>query len=81
MILSKNSAPIIILPESPTPRELFAAEELKKYIFLMLSANANITTDNYSEDSFAFILGSPDRCKASAKLISEEDFYKEVVEK
>ena len=46
MRLVKYSLIYIIIPNNATPRESFAASELKKYLDLMLSASVRITDEN-----------------------------------
>ena len=78
MILDRNCDIAVIIPEQPTPRELFAAEEIKKYMNLLISANVTVYEKEYRGTLPKIVLGSPDRCEAALKLISEEDFYSEV---
>ena len=69
MKLLKNSLVQILLPKDPTTRELFAAEELKKY--LQLALQVNISDSNAD---VTFIIGGPGRNEAAAELISKEAF-------
>ena len=77
MKLLKNTAIDIVIPAFPTPREEFAASEMKKYLALMLDADVNITAGRKGGD-FTFVIGSPDRNGVCAEYISEEEFKKEV---
>ena len=67
----------ILIPKDATPREKFAASELKKYLDLMFDASVRITDEN---DGFVslFIIGCPERNPACAEYISADDFKKEV---
>lgn len=67
----------ILIPKDATPREKFAASELKKYLDLMLDASVRITDEN---DGFVslFIIGCPERNPACGEYISADDFKKEV---
>lgn len=68
MKLYQNAAVKILVPQEPTERELFAADELKKYLEKIFGAVI-------SDDADAtFIIGGPGRNEAAAALISKEDF-------
>ncbi len=60
----------IILPPEPTPREIFAAQELVKYVSLM--SGAELSYGEACENSV--IIGSPRRNPTAGVLISEEEF-------
>jgi len=62
----------IHLPENPTPRETFAAEELKKYIKLI--SKAEITNSGNCENTI--IIGEPKRNPLAEKIISQKEFDK-----
>ncbi len=77
MQLVKHSLIDILIPRDATPREMFAASELKKYLDLMLDASIRITDENDGSVSL-FIIGGPERNPVCAEYISIEDFKKEV---
>lgn len=58
----------ILLPESPTARELFAAEELEKY--MKMSLNVTVT----DESDVTFIIGGPSRNAAACAIVSQDEF-------
>lgn len=60
----------IVLPQKPTKRELFAAEELIKYIEEISGAKLKIT-DEYE---YKIIIGEPDKNKYAQELITQEEF-------
>ena len=61
----------IILPENPTPREKYAAEELCSYI-------EKISGAKLSEGDGRIIIGGPERNPVARELISKKDFFREV---
>ncbi len=71
MLLKKNSAVEIILPAFPTPRELFAAEELFRYLQTALGI---VRASSAETDCVRFFIGGPSRNSASAELIGTEEF-------
>lgn len=73
MVLFKNSPINILLPESPTETERFAAEELARYIKLILSADSRYACAPVAGE-YNFIIGGPGRNTAAAKYISSKDF-------
>ena len=60
MKLVKNAIIDILIPKDATPRESFAASELKKYLELMLDASVRIT-DESGGNNARFIIGGPER--------------------
>ncbi len=64
----------ISLPENPTPRETFAAEELIKYIKIISGAELSISEDLEN----TIIIGEPKRNPLAEKIISQENFEKAV---
>lgn len=65
----------IVLPSDATSRELFASEELKKYLELMLDAKVNITSVHNKENT-SLIIGGPSRNTVAAEYISADTFNK-----
>lgn len=63
----------IVVPSDATSRELFAAEELKKYLELMLDANVNIT-GIHKKRNIAVIIGGPSRNAAAGEYIYADTF-------
>ena len=64
----------IILPETPTKREKFAAELLFDYAEKMCDRKLRYAPDAKNK----IIIGNPERNAAAAELISAEDFKKSV---
>ena len=60
----------IVLPEKPTPREIFAAEELAGYIGKISGAEITLS-DEYK---YSIIIGDPSRNKAAQTVMSIEEF-------
>ena len=46
MKLKRNTKINIVIPADATPREIFAAEELSKYLTSILDAQTKIVSDN-----------------------------------
>ncbi len=78
MIINKDSEISIITPASPTTREIFAAEELKKYLGIIFGAFSDIIPEGASVKNFKILLGGPERNNATRVYISEADFDKSV---
>ncbi|MBQ8255126.1 MAG: DUF4838 domain-containing protein [Clostridia bacterium] len=77
MQIVKNDRIDILIPKNATPRESFAASELKKYLELMLDASVRMTHEADGKNA-RFIIGGPERNPACASLISVDDFKNEV---
>lgn len=60
----------IILPENPTPRESFAAEEFINYIEKMSGSKPEIS----AVYKYSVIIGGPSRNKAAKTVMSTEEF-------
>lgn len=73
MILTHDRKTTVILPKDPTPRESFAAEELKKYLRDSMKIEA-LDADEIDPDGNNFLIGGPGRNSRSADLISAEEF-------
>jgi len=71
MKLIKNAPIAIVLPDSATEREKFAATELEKYLKNILDVAVNT-----SKEAVQFIIGGPARNAAAKELISVEEFHK-----
>ena len=69
MKLTKNAKIAILLPEKPTIREQFAAEELEKYLKKIL----NVIIDQ-NDPAVRFVIGGPNRNVIAKELISGENF-------
>lgn len=75
MKLSKNSSVSIVIPANATPREVFAAEELEKYLKAIFSGICiHITADTAPVSGSCFLLGGPERNRQTAEYISEAQF-------
>lgn len=71
-----NKIPLagISLPDNPTPREVFAAEELVRYIKLVSGAELSLTEDCEN----TVIIGEPKRNPLAEKIISQKEFEETV---
>ena len=76
MIVNKECNINIVIPENATEREIFAAEELRKYIKKICGAELGITTETKKNNVIA--IGGPERNAVTAKYISEAEFDKAV---
>lgn len=70
IIENKKAAAGIIMPENPTPREFFAAEELISYIEKISGARIFVSDDFENK----IIIGGPERNSAAGEIISKEEF-------
>lgn len=73
MIFSKDSALSLILPTAPTPRELFAAEELTKYLKRIFGLRV-IKNEKADKNTLRVLLGAPHRNPAARQIISCAEF-------
>ena len=69
MKLSKNASIAILLPNTPTTREEFAAAELEKYLKQIF----HVTIDN-ANATIRFVIGGPNRNEAANDLIDVKEF-------
>jgi len=74
MILSKNTSAVIVLPQNAYSAELFAAEELQKYVHMLCGASLTISETPAEDPACNIFLGTPDRCYAVRKYCSAEQF-------
>ena len=74
MLIKNGSKILIVIPKDATPREVFAAEELKKYINKIVGSDITICDDKAEIAGMKMIIGAPMRNEAARKLISEEEF-------
>lgn len=75
MRLISNCCVTIVTPNAPTTREVFAAEEVKKYFGMILSGlDINICTDEEEILQKKILIGGPERNKLTANYISEKEF-------
>ncbi|MBR5542577.1 MAG: DUF4838 domain-containing protein [Oscillospiraceae bacterium] len=63
----------IVIPKKATPREKFAAEELKKYLYEILGCCADISDESFAGDA-KIIIGGPERNCAAKAFIGESEF-------
>ncbi len=78
MIINRKTEMSILLPEEPTARECFAAEELQKYLELILGVRFPIEACGASASKKRILIGGPERNKLTRVYISEEQFDREV---
>lgn len=74
IVVDKQPVAGILLPENPTPREIFAAEELIRYIKLI--TGAELTFSGESEN--LIVIGEPKKNRLAEKIMSQEEFEKTV---
>ena len=72
MTISANSDINIVIPQTPTPRESFAAEELCTFLGKIFSATPVVSSE--PSDGVNFIIGAPCRNVHAASLISDKEF-------
>lgn len=70
MVIEKNAPIAVILPDSPTAREEFAAQELKKYLNRAL--DARFADENCAKA--CFYIGGPTSNASTAKWVKKEEF-------
>ena len=80
MILQKGKNAEIILPDDAAKCEVFAAEELAKYLKISFGITSRIQTDieEADEGELSFLIGGPARNKLASRLISAVDFMEQV---
>ena len=77
MKLYKDLAVIVVIPQNPFPTELFAAEELVKYLKQSIGIDATIVNE-VTEHAYPFVLGCPSRNGAACSFISSEEFTEKI---
>ncbi len=70
IVENKKSVCGIVLPENPTKRDLFAADELIKYINKISGAEIEIS-DKYE---YKIIIGEPDKNSYAKEIMTQEEF-------
>jgi len=78
MKFTKELKTIIVIPETASPTEKFAAEELKKYLNKIFACDAEITADYSAKADNIIAIGGPEKNALTASLISEDEFDKTV---
>jgi hypothetical protein len=79
MKITNQSQLTIVIPEAATSRELFAAQELSKYLGMIFSGiYVQIAADNEAYTGNVILIGGPERNSAVAAYISEEAFDAQV---
>ena len=78
MKFSSSTKCKIVIPEKASKTELFAAEELKKYLEKIFGLKASVTEKQRCLSGNVISLGGPERNSYTAKFISEEEFDKTV---
>lgn len=67
----------IVIPELATPREVFAAEELKKYLEMIFTGlRVDIGNDTDKIEQAKILIGGPERNQLTAEFITQEEFDK-----
>lgn len=64
----------IVAPSNATPRELFAAEELQKYIQKISGARLTIKADKENLSGNLILIGGPERNRYTAMHITQKEF-------
>ena len=77
MILNTHRPISILLPQKPTLREQFAAEELQKYLRAILGCAPAISDAEVRPEGACFLIGGPERNLHSAKYLTEAEFRAE----
>ena len=73
MKFTKELKTIIVIPETASPTEKFAAEELKKYLNKIFACDAEITADYSAKADNIIAIGGPEKNALTASLISEDE--------
>ena len=75
MVLSASSRISIQIPAAATPREQFAAEELKKYLSQIFPGiQVTLSDDSAAADGDRILLGGPERNRQTAAFLTEAEF-------
>ncbi len=74
MKLTKHSKITIVIPRNGTPREIFAAGELEKYLKLIFAGISVAVCENTEAKGDKILIGGPERNAQTAKWISEKEF-------
>jgi len=75
MILTRTSCLTLVIPEQPTSRELFAAQELSHYLQQILSGiKLRTVNDREAVTGNKILIGGPERNRATAECLSEDTF-------
>lgn len=75
MKITNQSNITIIIPEDKTKREQFAAAELSKYLTCIFPGiQVRLVTDTTPASGDRILIGGPERNRAAAQYISQEDF-------
>ena len=76
IVIQGKPRAVIVLPGAPTPREIFAGEELQKYVSRITGIKIDMVSDRETENTrlHKIIIGGPDRNAAAAKLIGAGEF-------
>ncbi len=73
MILKRSEKIFIVLPENPTERELFAKEELSKYLKASLDAFVENANDCSDEDKNYIVVGCPKTNRTQNDLLFADE--------
>ncbi len=76
MIITKNKSLKVVVPANFTEREMFAAEEIAKYLKMICGGEFGICKDSEFNGGEAIAIGGPERNSLTSKYISEADFDK-----
>ncbi len=75
MIFSKTSQLAVVIPNTPTSRETFAAQELVKYLEMIFSGiRISLTGENETPAGLKIIIGGPEHNSLTAGYISKAEF-------
>jgi len=78
MLLNKHSKISILVSDYSSETELFAAQELSKYINRIFGSQVNIVSDKLFAEDIIFVLGEPKNNPAAKEFISVCEFNREV---
>lgn len=74
MLLKKGMELAIVIPKEATTREQFAAEELQKYLGMILDMHCMLLIDEAETAGNAILIGGPERNLRTRALMSVQDF-------
>lgn len=77
MILTKHRKTVIILPERPTTRERFAADELSEYLYRILAVETQYVQE-IDPAANNFLIGGPSRNRVCADFVPVSGFRKQM---
>lgn len=74
MLIDTNTKISIVLPEEPTPREVFAAKELQKYLKCIINCYVKIASPADILEEVLILIGGPEKNSVTKKYMNFEEF-------